>query len=215
MWISWLCMTQVKICGLKDPDLVAFAARQGADWIGFMFPVSPRQVTLAAAQTLLLSVGKAVPVAVLLDPDDVEVRAVAALGFPVLQLHGSETPERVAGIKTMTGAEVWKVLGVREAGDLARAAEYGAADRLLLDAKPPEGADRAGGHGAAFDWTLLKDWAAPKPWILAGGLTPENVAGAIRQTTAPAVDVSSGVERVRGLKDRERVRAFIRAAKGN
>jgi phosphoribosylanthranilate isomerase len=208
-------MTLVKICGLKDPDLVAFAAREGADWIGFMFPASPRQVTLAAAETLLLSVGKAVPVAVLLDPPDAEVRAVAALGFPVLQLHGRETPERVAEIKATTGAEVWKVLGVREAGDLERAADYTSADRLLLDAKPPEGADRAGGHGSTFDWSLLRDWAAPKPWILAGGLTPENVAAAIGETAAPAVDVSSGVERVRGLKDRELVRAFIRAAKGH
>jgi len=207
-------MTLVKICGLKDPDLVAFAAREGADWIRFMFPASPRQVTLAAAETLLLSVGKAVPVAVLLDAPDAEVRAVAALGFPVLQLHGSETPERVAEIKAMTGAEVWKVLGVRAAGDLDRAADYAAADRLLLDAKPPEGADRAGGHGTVFDWSLLKGWAAPKPWILAGGLTPENVAAAIGQTAAPAVDVSSGVERIRGLKDRELVRAFLRAAKG-
>jgi phosphoribosylanthranilate isomerase len=207
-------MTLVKICGLKDPDLVAFAAREGADWIGFMFPASPRQVTLAAAETLLLSVGKAVPVAVLLDAPDAEVRAVAALGFPVLQLHGSETPERVAEIKAMTGAEVWKVLGVRAAGDLDRAADYAPADRLLLDAKPPEGADRAGGHGTVFDWSLLKGWAAPKPWILAGGLTPENVAAAIGQTAAPAVDVSSGVERIRGLKDRELVRAFLRAAKG-
>lgn len=194
---------------------MAFAAREGADWIGFMFPASPRQVTLAAAETLLLSVGKAVPVAVLLDPPDAEVRAVAALGFPVLQLHGQETPERVAEIKATTGAEVWKVLGVREAGDLERAADYTAADRLLLDAKPPEGADRAGGHGTTFDWSLLRDWAAPKPWILAGGLTPQNVAAAIGQTAAPAVDVSSGVERVRGLKDRELVRAFIRAAKGH
>ncbi len=207
-------MTQVKICGLKDPDLVAFAAREGADWIGFMFPVSPRQVTLASAETLLLSVGKAVPVAVLLDPPDAEVRAVAALGFPVLQLHGSETPERVAEIKAMTGTAVWKVLGIRDAGDLKRAANYAAADRLLLDAKPPEGDAQKGGHGAVFDWELLKGWAAPKPWILAGGLTPENVAGAIAQTGAAAVDVSSGVERVRGLKDRELVRAFIRAAKG-
>ena len=214
VWLSWLAMTQVKICGLKDPDLVAFAAREGADWIGFMFPVSPRQVTLAAAETLLLSVGKAVPVAVLLDPPDEEVRAVAALGFPVLQLHGQETPERVGQIKAMTGAEVWKVLGVRVAEDLARADDYDAADRLLLDAKPPEGDAQKGGHGAAFDWSVLKGWTAPKPWILAGGLTPENVADAIGQTAAPAVDVSSGVERRRGLKDRELVRAFIRAAKG-
>jgi len=207
-------MVMVKICGLKDPDLVAFAAREGADWIGLMFPVSPRQVTLAAAETLLLSAGKAVPVAVLLDPADAEVRAVAALGFPVLQLHGSETPERVAEIKAMTGVEVWKVLGVRSAADLAQARDYGAADRLLLDAKPPEGDAQKGGHGAAFDWSLLKGWTSPKPWLLAGGLTPENVAGAIRQTAAPAVDVSSGVERIRGLKDRELVRAFIHAAKG-
>ncbi|MEX1251330.1 MAG: phosphoribosylanthranilate isomerase [Hyphomonas sp.] len=206
-------MTQVKICGLKDPDLVAFAAREGADWIGFMFPASPRQVTLAAAETLLLSVGKAAPVAVLLDPPDAEVRTVAALGFPVIQLHGAETPARVAEIKAMTGAEVWKVLGVRAAGDLDQAADYGAADRLLLDARPPEGADRAGGHGTAFDWALLKGWTPPRPWILAGGLTPENVAAAILETGAGAVDVSSGVERIRGLKDRERVRAFIRAAK--
>ena len=214
VWLSWLAMTQVKICGLKDPDLVAFAAREGADWIGFMFPVSPRQVTLAAAETLLLSVGKAVPVAVLLDPPDEEVRAVGALGFPVLQLHGQETPQRVGQIKAMTGAEVWKVLGIRSAEDLARAGDYGAADRMLLDAKPPEGDAQKGGHGAAFDWSLLKGWTAPKPWILAGGLTPENVADAIGQTAAPAVDVSSGVERIRGLKDRELVRAFIRAAKG-
>ena len=208
-------MSKVKICGLKDPDLVAFTAREGADWIGFMFPVSPRQVTLAAAETLLLSVGRAVPVAVLLDPPDAQVRAVAALGFPVLQLHGLETPDRVAEIKAMTGAEVWKVLGVGSAEDLARAGDYDAADRLLLDAKPPQGNAQKGGHGTAFDWAALKGWRAPKPWILAGGLTPETVAGAIAQTAAPGVDVSSGVERVRGLKDRERVRAFIRAAKGS
>ena len=206
-------MTQVKICGLKDPDLVAFAAREGADWIGFMFPVSPRQVTLAAAETLLLSVGKAVPVAVLLDPPDEEVRAVAALGFPVLQLHGQETPERVGQIKAMTGAEVWKVLGIRSAEDLAQAGDYGAADRLLLDAKPPEGDAQKGGHGAAFDWSLLKGWTAPKPWILAGGLTPENVADAIGQTAAPAVDVSSGVETAPGVKDAARITAFLKAVR--
>jgi len=208
-------MSKVKICGLTDPDLVAFTAREGADWIGFMFPVSPRQVTLAAAQTLLLCVGKAVPVAVLLDPPDAQVRAVAALGFPVLQLHGLETPDRVAEIKAMTGAEVWKVLGVGSAEDLRRAGDYDAADGLLLDAKPPQGSAQKGGHGTVFDWAALKGWKAPRPWILAGGLTPENVEGAIAQTGAPGVDVSSGVERVRGLKDRERVRAFIRAAKGS
>ncbi len=209
-------MTQVKICGLTDPDLVAFAAREGADWIGFMFVAgSPRQVTFAAAQTLLLYVGKAVPVAVFVDPSDEDVRAAAALGFPVLQLHGTETPERVAEIKALTGLEIWKVLSVRDAADLAGAGAYASADRLLIDAKPPEGEAIAGGHGAAFDWAILKGWTPPKPWLLAGGLTPENVAAAMRQTGAAAVDVSSGVERRRGLKDRELVRAFLQAAKGN
>ena len=101
-----------------------------------------------------------------------------------------------------------------EAGDLELAAAYTEADRLLVDARPPDGAGEAGGHGRAFDWSILKGWRAPKPWLLAGGLTPDNVAEAIRETGAPAVDVSSGVERGRGVKDRELVRAFIRAAKG-
>ena len=206
-------MTQVKICGLRDPDMVAFAALNGADWIGLMFTPSPREVTLAAAEALLLSVGPAVPVGVMVNPSNAEARAVAALGIPVLQLHGTETPARVTELKTLTGLEIWKALGVREADDLAYAAQFVAADRLLIDAKAPEGARIAGGHGAAFDWSLLKDWAPPKPWLLAGGLTPENVAAAILETGASAVDVSSGVERSRGLKDKDLVRAFLRAAK--
>lgn len=208
-------MTQVKICGLSDPDMVSLAARHGADWIGFMLVEgSPRQVTLAAVETLLLKVGKALPVAVLVDPTVDEVMSVAGLGFPVIQLHGRETPLRVAEIKAMTGCEVWKALGVATAEDLERAGDYDAADRLLIDAKPPAGAV-SGGHGAAFDWGLLKGWTPPKPWLLAGGLTPGTVAGAIRETGAAAVDVSSGVERQRGLKDKELVRAFLQAAKGN
>jgi phosphoribosylanthranilate isomerase len=208
-------MTRVKICGLTDPDLVALAAREGADWIGFMFPEgSPRRVTVAGAASLLMQVGKAVPVAVLVDAGDAEIDAVAALGFPILQLHGSETPERVAEIKARTGCEVWKALGVSTRVHLDLASGYTAADRLLIDAKAPEGAGRTGGHGVAFDWTILKGWTSPKPWILAGGLNPENVAAAILETGANAVDVSSGVERVRGLKDRDLVRAFLRAAKG-
>lgn len=206
-------MAKVKICGLKDPDMVGIAARAGADWIGLMFAPSPRQVTRAAAETLLLSVHEAVPVAVMVDPSDEDVRAVAAIGIRVLQLHGSETPERVAAIKAMTGCEIWKAFGVRDAGDLLRAAVYASADRLLLDAKPPDGVQQAGGNGAVFDWDLLAGWSAPKPWLLSGGLTPENVAGAIARTGAQAVDVSSGVELIRGLKDKARVEAFIRAAK--
>jgi phosphoribosylanthranilate isomerase len=207
-------MTRVKICGLRDPDLVRFCAAEGADWIGFVFvEASPRHVTPEAAETLLLGVGRAVPVALLVDPDDSLIDRVTRTGIRVLQLHGSETPERVAEIKERTGCEIWKALGVAAAEDLAGAGAFDAADRLLIDAKPPRGADRTGGHGAAFDWTILEGWQPPRPWILAGGLTPENVAAAIAATGAPAVDVSSGVEKLRGLKDRERVRAFLRAAK--
>lgn len=208
-------MTLTKICGLTDPDLVAFAAREGADWIGLNFIAqSPRYVTPEAAETLLLSVGRAIPVALLADPDDAAVTRIAALGFPVIQLHGQETPERLDRVRAMTGREVWKAIGVRTHADLEAAAAFTSAGRLLIDAKAPEGSGQGGGHGATFDWTILDGWAAPKPWLLAGGLTPENVAEAIRGTGAPAVDVSSGVERVRGLKDRELVRAFLRAAKG-
>ena len=207
-------MTLVKICGLKDPDLVRFCAAEGADWIGFVFAeASPRYVTPAAAETLLMGVGRAVPVALMVDPDDKLLAAVTELRVPVIQLHGNETPERVAVIKASTGCEIWKAIGVASKEDLAGAGAYEAADRLLIDAKPPKGADRTGGHGMAFDWSILEGWQPPKPWILAGGLTPENVGEAIAATGAPAVDVSSGVERVRGLKDRELVRAFLRAAK--
>ena len=213
-WRNAGAMTHVKICGLRDPDLVRFCAAEGADWIGFVFvEASPRHVTPEAAETLLLGVGRAVPVALLVDPDDVLIDRVTRTGIRVLQLHGSETPERVAEIREKTGCEVWKALGVATAEDLAGAGAFEAADRLLIDAKPPADADRTGGHGAAFDWTILEGWDAPRPWILAGGLTPENVAAAIAATGAPAVDVSSGVEKLRGLKNRERVRAFLRAAK--
>ncbi|MAN44677.1 MAG: phosphoribosylanthranilate isomerase [Alphaproteobacteria bacterium] len=207
-------MTQVKICGLTDPDLVRFAAQKGADWIGFVFvEASPRYVTEAAAATLLMQAGRSVPVALLVNPDDAQIERIVALGIRTLQLHGSETPDRVAEIKSATGAEVWKAMGVATSEDLERAALYTAADRLLIDAKPPEGADRTGGHGLAFDWTLMQGWGAPKPWLLAGGLTPDNVGEAIRLTGAPAVDVSSGVERLKGLKDRALVQTFIEAAK--
>ncbi|WP_291078492.1 phosphoribosylanthranilate isomerase [Hyphomonas sp.] len=209
-------MTQVKICGLTDPDLVRHAAQAGADWIGFVFAqASPRHVTEAAAASLLMQVGHAVPVALLVDPHDAQIDRIAALGFPVLQLHGSESPDRVTEIKRRTGLEIWKAVGIAETEDLVRAGSYEAADRLLVDAKPPPGAVRTGGHGLAFDWGLLKNWTSPRPWLLAGGLTPDNVAEAIRLTGAPAVDVSSGVERLRGLKDRTLVEAFLTAAKAS
>lgn len=194
--------------------MVAFAAREGADWLGFVFAPSPRQIRLDEAKDLLLAVGKAVPVALLVNPSDEEASAVAALGFPVLQLHGQETPERVRELKSLTKRTIWKSFGVQTRSDLGQIGTFEDIDAVLLDAKPPEGAMIAGGHGQAFDWSILKGWAAPRPWLLAGGLTPDNVAEAIGATGAPGVDVSSGVERSRGLKDRELVRAFIRAAKG-
>ncbi|MEZ5997339.1 MAG: phosphoribosylanthranilate isomerase [Hyphomonas sp.] len=209
-------MTLVKICGLKDPDLVRLCAAEGADWVGINFvEKSPRYATPEAAETLLMYVRGMIPVAVMVDPDDAFVDRIVAIGFPVLQLHGAETPERVAEIKARTGLEVWKALGVATAADLAAAAAFEAADRLLIEAKPPGGSDLTGGHGLVADWNLLKHWDAPKPWLLAGGLSPDNVAGAIRATGADAVDVSSGVERVRGFKDPALVTAFIRAAKGS
>lgn len=207
-------MTLVKICGLTDPNLVRFTANAGANWIGFTFyPPSPRAVTPEAAETLLTQIGGATPVALLVDPDDALIARVTRLGIRVLQLHGQETPDRVAEIKAATGCEVWKAIGVSEADDLAVAKTYAAADRLLIDAKPPKDASRPGGHGTSFDWSILDGWTAPKPWLLAGGLTPDNVAEAIRRTGAPAVDVSSGVERVRGFKDRKLVKAFIDAVR--
>ena len=153
--------------------------------------------------------------ALLVDPDDAQIDRIVALGFPILQLHGSESPERVAEVKARTRLEIWKAVGIDDSDDLKRAEAYTAADRLLVDAKPPKGADRTGGHGLSFDWNLLKGWQRPAPWILAGGLTPDNVSDAVRLTGAPAVDVSSGVERVRGLKDRVLVKTFIDASKNS
>lgn len=186
----------------------------GADWIGLVFhPASPRAVTVEAAETLLLGMGQSTPVALLVDPDDALVSRVAALDFPVLQLHGRETPARVAEIKAKTGAEVWKAAGISTRDDLEALKAYEAADRFLLDARPPEGADRPGGHGIRFDPAVLAGWTSDRPWLLAGGLTPETVAAAIAATGAPAVDVSSGVESRPGLKDAARIKAFLNAAR--
>ncbi|MEL6663708.1 MAG: phosphoribosylanthranilate isomerase [Pseudomonadota bacterium] len=207
-------MTRVKICGLKDGDMVRRAAESGAHWIGLNFvPASPRFVSLDAAASLLLHVRGAVPVALVADFSDDEIDAVAALDFPVLQLHGAETPSRVAEIKARTGREVWKAVGVSTRTDLEALPDYDAADRFVIDAKPPKDAAYAGGHGAVFDWSILSGWRAPKPWLLAGGLTPGNVAEAIRETGAQAVDVSSGVEKVRGWKSAQLIADFLAAAK--
>lgn len=207
-------VARVKICGLRDPDMVRRVDSLGADWIGFMFvEKSVRAVTPAAAASLLLPIRRARPVGVLADADDGLIDAVASTGIAVLQLHGSESAERVGEIKARTGLEVWKAVGVSTSDDLSPLAAYEAADRFLIDAKPPDGAAVTGGHGSSFDWSILTGWRAPKPWLLAGGLTAETVASAIAATGADAVDVSSGVERTRGWKDAELAAAFVAAAK--
>ncbi|MEL6211111.1 MAG: phosphoribosylanthranilate isomerase [Pseudomonadota bacterium] len=208
-------MVAVKICGLRDPDMVRLADEAGADWIGFMFvEKSVRAVTVDAVASLMLPIRRARPVAVLADADNGLIDAVVETGIPVLQLHGGETPARVAEIKARTGIEVWKALGVSDQADLAPASDYNAADRLLIDAKAPADAAVTGGHGAAFDWNVLDGWEAPRPWLLAGGLTAATVAEAVRRTRAEALDVSSAVERTRGWKDGQLVRSFLVSAKG-
>lgn len=207
----------VKICGLATPDAVAASLDAGADMLGFVFfPKSPRHIALDAAKTLSQPArGRAQIVALAVDPDDAALDAlVAALAPDLIQLHGKETPQRCAAIRARTGAPVMKALGVGEAADLAAVPAYAAVcDRLLIDAKPPKEARLPGGNGVAFDWRLVEGFAPGVPWLLSGGLTPENVAQAQRLTRAPGVDVSSGVESAPGVKDAAKIRAFVAAAR--
>ena len=204
----------VKICGLTDAAALATAVAAGADWVGFVFfPPSPRAVTPAQAAALLEAVptGAARTVGLFVDPTEAAVAAaLAAVRLDVLQLYAA--PARVAALRARFGRPVWQAVGVAAAADLPESA--GAADRFVLDARPPADATRPGGNAAGFDWGLLRGWVAPAPWLLAGGLTHASVAGAIAATGATAVDVSSGVERAPGLKDPALIRAFIAAARG-
>jgi phosphoribosylanthranilate isomerase len=207
----------IKICGLSHPDTLDAALAAGADMVGFVrFPRSPRHVGLEQGRALsAMARGQARRVLLVVDATDAELdEAIAALEPDLLQLHGSETPERIAAIRHRTGLPVMKALGVAGAEDLARIAAYaGAADRLLLDAKPPRGAAQPGGNGLSFDWSLLDGLDPRLDVMLSGGLDPGNVAQAIARTRVRAVDVSSGVEAGPGAKDPDRIRAFIRAAR--
>jgi phosphoribosylanthranilate isomerase len=206
---------KVKICGVRTPAIVNAAAEEGADYVGLvLFAKSPRHVEIEEARALAaIAKGKIGTVAVLVDPDDALLDEVVERVRPdLLQLHGSETPERVAAIKARTSLPVMKAVPVAEQGDAAEARRYaGFADAVLFDAKAEAGAMLPGGNGVAFDWLALKGLASP--FALSGGLTPDNVGEAIRVTGASLVDVSSGVERAPGEKDVELVRRFIRAAK--
>lgn len=205
--------TDVKICGLKTAEALAAALDGGASHVGFIFfPKSPRNILPEeAGQLRRAALGRAGAVAVTVDADDALLDGiVAAMAPDMLQLHGKESPARVAAVKARYGLPVMKAFAVSEAADVAAAAAYeGIADRMLFDARPPKGAELPGGNGVPFDWRILDGVAVPKPWMLSGGLTPENVAAAVQATGARAVDVSSGVESARGVKSPERIRAFL------
>jgi phosphoribosylanthranilate isomerase len=208
---------RVKICGLTRPGDVDAVARAGAAYAGLVFfPQSPRALTPDRAREVALAAPSGLArVALFVDADDAAIEAVLeSVPIDLLQLHGSESPERVDEVRSRFGLPVIKALGVAGEGDLAALAEHGrAADMLLVDAKPAPGAARPGGNGLAFDWRLIAGRRWPVPWILAGGLTPENVAEAIRLTGARQVDVSSGVEMAPGIKDSDRIAAFTRAVR--
>lgn len=212
-------MIRVKICGLAEPAGVAAALQAGADALGFVFfERSPRFVTAQQAAALSApAAGVARRVGLFVDaPDELIAAVLAPCPLDALQLHGAEPPARVAEVRARFGLPVIKALGIAGADDLAAArAHAGAADLLLLDAKPPPGADRPGGHARAFDWSLVAGMRFRVPWLLAGGLTPGNVADAIAATGAPGVDVSSGVEAAPGVKDPAKVLAFVAAARGS
>ena len=207
----------IKICGLKTPQALDVALDSGADLVGFVFfPPSPRNLGLEAARTLGQRVrGRAGKVALTVDAnDDTLLDIVAALKPDMLQLHGSETPDRVVAVRTRFGLPVMKALPIAERKDLSPIRQYAqVADRLIFDARAPKDATRPGGLGKPFDWTLLKDINFGVPFMLSGGLDAGNVVEALRITRAPGVDVSSGVERAPGEKDAEKIRAFIKAAR--
>jgi phosphoribosylanthranilate isomerase len=208
--------TRVKICGLREAAHVDAAVRGGAAYVGFVFfAKSPRHVALSDAARLAAAVAPGVAkVALTVDADDAALDALLAeVPVDMLQLHGHESPERVGEVRARYGLPVMKAVGVAGEEDLPALEAYGrVADQILVDAKPPKGADLPGGNGLAFDWRLIAGRRWPVPWMLAGGLTPDNVSEAIRLTGARQVDVSSGVESAPGVKDSVRIAAFLKAA---
>ncbi|EFO32263.1 N-(5'phosphoribosyl)anthranilate isomerase [Roseibium sp. TrichSKD4] len=209
--------TKVKICGLKTEATMEAALEAGANMIGLMFfPKSPRHVSLTEACKLAdMARGKAEIVAVTVNMDlDGLSRIKELVGPDIIQLHGSEPPEACAAVKVMHDTKIMKAVAVSERADLEQGDYYAiVADWLLFDAKPPIGSELPGGNGVSYDWTLLKDLDLKKPFMLSGGLNPDNVVEAIRQSGAKAVDVSSGVEREPGVKDEKLIKAFMAAVR--
>lgn len=203
----------VKICGIKNPDILETAITAGADMVGFVhFRRSPRHATIEEIGDLIsVARGRVQTCVLLVNPDNSCVAEVAALGPDFIQLHGPETPHRVETIRAEAGVEIIKALPIGTAEDVAHVADFvEIADRILLDAKPPKGADRPGGLGKAFDWDLLKALDPSIPFMLSGGLTPDNVAEAIRAVRPYGVDASSGMETAPGVKDKRLIEAFVR-----
>lgn len=209
---------RIKMCGLTRPADVVAAAGAGASYVGFVFfPPSPRHLDLEGAAALAHATPEGITkVALTVDARDADLDALtAAVPLDMLQLHGAEPPERVAQIKARYGLPVMKAIGIAERADLAQIDAYAhAADQLLIDAKPPKGAPLPGGNALAFDWALIAGRRWTLPWMLAGGLTSENAAEAVGRTGARQLDVSSGIERARGVKDAALMRAFVEAARG-
>ncbi|MEZ5796870.1 MAG: phosphoribosylanthranilate isomerase [Paracoccaceae bacterium] len=208
---------RVKICGIRTAGDLRAVVAAGAAYVGLnFFPKSPRFLTLAEARALALAAPPGLcKVALTVDADDATLDAIVeAMPVDMLQLHGHETPDRVAELRARHGLPVMKALGVADEGDLAPLLDYSlAADQILIDAKPPKGAALPGGNGLSFDWRLVAQRRWLRPWMLAGGLTPDTVAEAIRLTNARQVDVSSGVESAPGVKDPARIAAFCAAAR--
>lgn len=207
----------VKICGLATVDDVRACADAGANYIGLVFfEKSPRNITILAASELALAAPLGLAkVALVVNPSDAELDAITAtVPLDMLQLHGRETPERVAEVKARYGLPVMKAVGIADGDDLPKLESYfGVADQILVDAKPPKGGELPGGNGLSFDWRLIAGRRWPCPWMLAGGLTPENVAEAVKMTGAKQVDVSSGVEDAPGQKNAELIQKFVQSSR--
>lgn len=209
-----MSFVQIKICGLSTPETVDAAVAAGASHVGFVhYPPSPRHVTLEQAAALRSRLPERVKAVLLLVNADAALveQAVGGVQPDVIQFHGKEAPRDIAAIRSQYGMECWKAVGVKDAGDLAKALDFkDAADLVLYDA---EAGKLPGGNGLALDWSLLAGYRHQMPWGLAGGLTPANVADAVRQTGAPLVDTSSGVESAPGVKDMDRIKAFCQSAR--
>ena len=206
----------VKICGLATLDDVRACADAGANYMGLVFfEKSPRNITLPAARELALAAPLGLAkVALVVNPSDADLDAITGtVPLDMLQLHGRETPERVAEVKARYGLPVMKAVGIADGDDLPKLESYfGVADQILVDAKPPKGGELPGGNGLSFDWRLIAGRRWPCPWMLAGGLTPENVAEAVKMTGAKQVDVSSGVEDAPGQKNAKLIQKFVQSS---